>query len=319
MNPLNQLIKTALALIFVISSTNVLASWPDKTVTIIGPFPPGGNTDIIARLIAPSLSAKLGQPVVIENKPGAGSMIGSQYAARSKDGHTFLMGTFANVLNEFFYKNKLVDLRKDLIPVTQVLTISNYFATAPNSKINTIADIISMSKADPGSLSCATSGVGTSPHLACEMLVQRTGIKLNLIPYKGGLPAMTDVMGGHASFLATNEVLPAIKDKRLKGIAITSEKRSPLAPDLPPVADTIPGYDLVSWYGVFAPRGTPSDVIAKLNTEIVSILKQTAVQERIASIGATPVGNSPKEFSIVINNDLDKWEKIIKPMNIYLD
>ena len=319
MNPLNQLIKTALALIFVISSTNVLASWPDKTVTIIVPFPPGGNTDIIARLIAPSLSAKLGQPVVVENKPGAGSMIGSQYAARSKDGHTFLMGTFANVLNEFFYKNKLVDLRKDLIPVTQILTISNYFATAPNSKINSIADIISMLKADPGSLSCATSGVGTSPHLACEMLVQRTGIKLNIIPYKGGLPAMTDVMGGHASFLATNEVLPAIKDKRLKGIAITSEKRSPLAPELAPVADTLPGYDLVSWYGVFAPRGTPSDVIAKLNTEIVSILKQPAVQERIASIGATPVGNSPKEFSIVINNDLDKWEKIIKSMNIYLD
>jgi tripartite-type tricarboxylate transporter receptor subunit TctC len=319
MKPLNQLIKTALALIFVISSTNVLASWPDKTVTIIVPFPPGGNTDIIARLIAPSLSAKLGQPVVVENKPGAGSMIGSQYAARSKDGHTFLMGTFANVLNEFFYKNKLVDLRKDLIPVTQILTISNYFATAPNSKINSIADIISMSKADPGSLSCATSGVGTSPHLACEMLVQRTGIKLNLIPYKGGLPAMTDVMGGHASFLATNEVLPAIKDKRLKGIAITSEKRSPLAPELPPVADTIPGYDLVSWYGVFAPRGTPSDVITKLNTEIVSILKQPAVQERIASIGATPVGNTPKEFAIVINNDLDKLEKIIKPMNIYLD
>lgn len=319
MNPLNQLIKTALALIFVISSTNVLASWPDKTVTIIVPFPPGGNTDIIARLIAPSLSAKLGQPVVIENKPGAGSMIGSQYAARSKDGHTFLMGTFANVLNEFFYKNKLVDLRKDLMPVTQILTISNYFATAPNSKINSIADIISMSKADPGSLSCATSGVGTSPHLACEMLVQRTGIKLNIIPYKGGLPAMTDVMGGHASFLATNEVLPAIKDKRLKGIAITSEKRSPLAPELAPVSDTVPGYDLVSWYGVFAPRGTPSDVVAKLNTEIVSILKQPAVQERIASIGATPVGNSPKEFAIVINNDLDKWEKIIKPMNIYLD
>lgn len=319
MNPLNQLIKTALALIFVISSTNVLASWPDKTVTIIVPFPPGGNTDIIARLIAPSLSAKLGQPVVVENKPGAGSMIGSQYAARSKDGHTFLMGTFANVLNEFFYKNKLVDLRKDLMPVTQILTISNYFATAPNSKINSIADIISMSKADPGSLSCATSGVGTSPHLACEMLVQRTGIKLNLIPYKGGLPAMTDVMGGHASFLATNEVLPAIKDKRLKGIAITSEKRSPLAPELAPVSDTVPGYDLVSWYGVFAPRGTPSDVVAKLNTEIVSILKQPAVQERIASIGATPVGNSPKEFAIVINNDLDKWEKIIKPMNIYLD
>ena len=319
MNPLNQLIKTALALIFVISSTNVLASWPDKTVTIIVPFPPGGNTDIIARLIAPSLSAKLGQPVVVENKPGAGSMIGSQYAARSKDGHTFLMGTFANVLNEFFYKNKLVDLRKDLMPVTQILTISNYFATAPNSKINSIADIISMSKADPGSLSCATSGVGTSPHLACEMLVQRTGIKLNIIPYKGGLPAMTDVMGGHASFLATNEVLPAIKDKRLKGIAITSEKRSPLAPELAPVSDTVPGYDLVSWYGVFAPRGTPSDVVAKLNTEIVSILKQPAVQERIASIGATPVGNSPKEFAIVINNDLDKWEKIIKPMNIYLD
>ena len=319
MNPLNKLVKTVLALIFVISSMNVFAAWPEKTITLIVPFAPGGNTDIVARLIAPSLSAKLGQQVVVENKPGAGSMIGSQYVARSKDGHTFLVGTFANVLNEFFYKNKLIDLRKDLVPITQVLTIANYFATAPNSKINSIADIISISKADPGSLTCATSGVGTSPHLACEMLVQRTGIKLNIVPYKGGLPAMTDVMGGHASFLATNEVLPAIKDKRLKGIAITSEKRSPLAPELPPVSDTLPGYDMVSWYGVFAPEGTPSDVITKLNTEIVSILKQPAVQERIASLGATPVGNTSKEFAIVINNDLVKWEKIIKPMNIYLD
>ncbi|CAM3650287.1 Bug family tripartite tricarboxylate transporter substrate binding protein [Polynucleobacter antarcticus] len=319
MKHLKLVIKGVFTSLVLITSMNVLAAWPDKPITLIVPFPPGGNTDLIARLIAPSLSTKLGQPVIVENKPGAGSMIGSQYVARSKDGHTFLMGTFANVLNEFFYRNKLVDLRKDLVPVTQVLTIANYFATAPNSKINSIADIISQSKANPGSLSCGSSGVGTSGHLACEMLVQRTGIKLNIIPYKGGAPAITDVIGGHTNFLAINEVLPHIRDGRMKGLAITSEKRSPLAPELAPVSDTVPGYDLVSWYGVFAPANTPTDVVSKLNTEIVAVIKERAVQDRIMSLGASPVGNSPKEFAEFINNDLVKWEKVIKPMNIYLD
>lgn len=302
----------------ILAITNAYA-WPDKPITIVVGFPPGGNTDIIARLIAPSLSSKLGQPVIVENKPGAGSMIGAQFVARSKDGHTILMGTFANVLGEFFYRNKIVDLRKDLTPVTQVLTIANYFATAPDSKINSMADLISQAKAKPGSLSCATSGVGTSGHLACEMLAQRTGIKLNMIPYKGGAPAITDVIGGHANFLAINEVLPHIRDKRLKGLAITSENRSPLAPELPPVADTVPGYNLVSWYGVFAPAGTPADVVSKLNTAIVAVIKERPVQDRIASLGASPVGNTPKEFSEIINNELIYYEKIIKPLNIFLD
>ena len=318
MNPLNQLIKTALTLIFVISSTNVLA-WPTQPITIIVGFAPGGNTDIIARQLAPILSSKLGQPVIVENKPGAGSMIGTQFVARSKDGHTFLMGTFANVLGEFFYRNKIVDLKKELTPITQVLTIANYVATAPNSKINSMADLITQVKLKPDNLSCASSGVGTSGHLACAMLAQSIGTKVNIIPYKGGSPAMIDVMAGHTDFLAINEALPYIRDKRLKGLAITSEKRSSLAPELPPVADSIPGFDLVSWYGVFAPTGTPTNVIAKLNTEIVAAIKEPSVRDRIASLGATPVGNTPKEFTTIINNDLAKYEKIIKALNITLD
>jgi tripartite-type tricarboxylate transporter receptor subunit TctC len=314
MNPLNQLIKTALALIFVISSTTVLA-WPTQPITIVVGFAPGGNTDIIARQLAPILSSKLGVPVIVENKPGAGSMIGTQFVARSKDGHTFLMGTFANILGEFFYRNKIVDLRGELTPIT----IANYVATAPNSKINSMADLITQVKLKPDNLSCASSGVGTSGHLACAMLAQSIGTKVNIIPYKGGAPAMIDVMAGHTDFLAINEALPYIRDKRLKGLAITSEKRSSLAPELPPVSDSLPGFDLVSWYGVFAPISTPANVIAKLNTEIVAAIKEPSVRDRIASLGATPVGNTPKEFTTIINNDLVKYEKIIKALNITLD
>jgi tripartite-type tricarboxylate transporter receptor subunit TctC len=151
------------------------------------------------------------------------------------------------------------------------------------------------------------------------MLAQSIGTKINIIPYKGGVPAMTDVIAGHTDFLAINEALPHIRDKRLKGLAITSEKRSSLAPELPPVADSIPGFDMVSWYGVFAPIGTPSNVIARLNTEIVAAIKETSVRDRIAALGATPVGNTPKEFATIINNDLTKYEKIIKALNISLD
>jgi tripartite-type tricarboxylate transporter receptor subunit TctC len=301
-------------------SAGAAAAWPERPITLVAPYPAGGNADAMARLVAQSLGNKLGQPVIVENKPGAGGMLGSQYVARAKaDGHTFLLGALSNVLNEYFYRNKLLDLRKDLVPVTQLVTIPNYFAVAAGSKISTMPDLIEQAKAQPGQLTCATSGVGTSGHLACEMLSRRAEIKIVIAPYKGGAPAITDVLGGHAHFLAINEVLPYIRDKRLKGLAVTSAERSPMAPELPPVAATVPGFELVSWYGLFAPAGTPPELVNKFGTEVAAVLGSREVRERLATLGASPVGSSPKEFASFVNEELLRWERVIKPMNIYLD
>lgn len=311
--------KLACALLAAVSFA-ASAAWPDKPVTLIAPYPPGGNADAMARLVAQSLGAKLGQPVIVENKAGAGGMLGSQFVARANpDGYTFLLGAFSNVLNEFFYKNKLLDLRKDLVPVSQVASIPNYFAVAPTLKVDSMADLIKEAKARPGRLTCATSGVGTSGHLACEMLKQRTGADILIVPYRGGAPAITDVIGGHAHILAINESLPYIRDKRLKGLAVTSAKRSPFAPELPPVADTLPDYEMVSWYGVFAPAGTPPDIVAKVSAAVADAMKTKEAADRLAVLGATPVGSTPKEFTAFVQSELVRWEKILKPLNINLD
>jgi tripartite-type tricarboxylate transporter receptor subunit TctC len=312
--------KAAGALLAMALSFGAAAAWPDKPITLVAPYPAGGNADAMARLVAQGLSARLGQPVVVENKAGAGGMIGSAYVARANpDGYTFLLGAFSNVLNEFFYKNKQLDLRRDLAPVAQVASIPNYFAAAPQLKVETLADLVKEAKAKPGRLTCASSGVGTSGHLACEMFKQRTGVDIVVAPYRGGAPAITDVMGGHAHFLAINEVLPYIRDKRLKGLAVTSAKRSPFAPELPPVADTLPGFELVSWYGVFAPANTPPEIVAKVSAAVAAVVKTPESAEKLAALGATPVGSTPKEFAAFVQSELVHWEKIVKPLNITLD
>ncbi|HEU0203884.1 MAG TPA: tripartite tricarboxylate transporter substrate binding protein [Burkholderiaceae bacterium] len=313
-------LKAACAVLAAGLSMSAAAAWPERTVTLIAPYPAGGNADAMARLVAKGLSARIGQPVIVENKPGAGGMLGSQYVARAKpDGYTFLLGALSNVLNEFTYKRPLLDLRKDLVPVSQVASIPNYFAAGLGTRFANLADLIAEAKAKPGKLTCATSGVGTSGHLACEMLKQRTGANVLIVPYKGGAPAITDVLGGHATFLAINEVLPYIRDKRLTGLAVTSAQRSPMAPELPPAAETIPGFELVSWYGVFAPTGTPPEIVAKVSTAIGELLKSKESIEQLKNLGASPVGTSPKEFSEFVQVELDRWEKIIKPLNIALD
>ncbi|MBI5278633.1 MAG: tripartite tricarboxylate transporter substrate binding protein [Burkholderiales bacterium] len=320
MKLLISLARYSAALLALALSCGAAAAWPDRPVTLVAPYPPGGNADAMARLVAQGLSARLGQPVVVENKAGAGGMIGSQYVARANpDGYTFLLGAFSNVLNEFFYRNRTLDLRRDLAPVSQVASIPNYFAATPQLKVESLADLVKEAKARPGRLTCATSGVGTSGHLACEMFRQRTGVDVVIVPYRGGAPAITDVMAGHAHFLAINEVLPYIRDKRLMGLAVTSAKRSPFAPELPAVADTLPGFELVSWYGVFVPANTPPEIVAKLGAAVAAVVKTPDSAEKLAALGATPVGSSPREFAAFVQGELVRWEKILKPLNITLD
>ncbi|MBP0623362.1 Bug family tripartite tricarboxylate transporter substrate binding protein [Cupriavidus consociatus] len=304
----------------VLSSSIVHAAWPEKPITLVAPFPAGGNADALARQVGAALANSLGQPVIVENRPGAGGMLGSQYVARARpDGHTFLLGSFANILNEFFYSNKLIDLRRDLAPVTQLVNIPNYVAVGSNSKYKSMKDLLDDIRTRPGQVTCGTSGAGTSSHLVCEMLSRQLGLKISMVPYRGGIPAIIDVIGGQTSFVAINEALPYIKDKRVRGLAVTSPQKSPLAPDLPPLSDSVPGFAMVSWYGIFAPVGTPKEVVQKMGAAVATAVRSPAMRDALNVLGATPVGNSPAEFSMFVSSELKNWEKIIKPMNIQLD
>ena len=311
-----------IVLLALLSGTSLaaLAAWPEKPITLVVPFPPGGNTDTLGRLVAQRLSTSLGQPVIVENKPGAGSMIGSQIVARAKpDGYTFLVGSIANVLNHHFYKKPLYDITKDLMPVSQLVAVPNYLALNNNVSANSVGEIIAMAKANPEKLSCASSSVGTSPYLSCELLKTMAGVQMVTVAYKGGAQAMQDVMGAQATMVIANEALPYIRDKRLKGVAVTTATRTPLAPELPAIAETLPGFDVTSWYGVFAPTGTPQDIVDRVSAEIASLLKTPEVQKRLEALGATPVVSSPKEFGDYVNAELTRWEKTLKPMKINLD
>jgi len=309
-----------LAAALAVPAFGAMAAWPEKQIKLVVPFPPGGNTDALGRLAAQQLTASLGQTVIVENRPGAGSMIGSQIVARAEpDGYTLLVGSIANALNHYFYKKPLYDITKDLIPVSQLVAVPNYVATNVNSQFNTMADIVTYAKANPEKLSCATTGVGTSTYMSCELLKTMTGANILNVPYKGGADAMSSVMGNQASMVIANEALPFIQDKRLKGVAVTTAKRSPLAPDLAAISETVPGFDVTSWYGVFAPAGTPPEIVERLSTEMAAMLKKPDVQERLRALGADPVGSTPAEFSAYINQELERWGAIIKPMNIQLD
>lgn len=296
------------------------ADWPEKPVTIVVPFGAGGNTDILARALAQEMSQKFGQPFIIENRPGAGSMIGSQAAARARpDGYTFLLGGLATVLNDHLYKRPLVDIRKDLAPVSLIATVPNYLSVSPSLPVNSAAELFAMVKNEPGKYSCANSGVGTSTHLSCEMLRSMGGLDLIMVPYKSGAEAIMDVMGGRATMVLVNEALPYIRDNRLKGLGVTSKEKSPLTPDLPPVAQDIPGYNVTSWYAYFAPVGTPEDIIKNFDNAVREIVNGTKMQQQLASLGATGSEMKVGQFAAFVTTELEKWGNVIRPLNLKLD
>jgi tripartite-type tricarboxylate transporter receptor subunit TctC len=247
-------------------------------------------------------------------------MIGSQMVARAKpDGYTFLVGSVANVLNHFFYKKPLYDISKDLVPVSQIINVPNYIVVGDKSEIKTFRDLLIYAKSFPEKTSCATTGVGTSTYLTCEMIKSMAGVNITNIPYKGGSAAMQSAMAGEVTFAVANEALPFIKDGRLIGLAVTTPTRSSFVPNLPAVSEFIPKFDVTSWYGVFAPAGTPPAIVNELATKIQATLKQPDVIKKLESLGAVPVGSSPSEFSKYINLELSKWELVIKPLNVSVD
>lgn len=310
-------IKYVVASMALSFSCAAAAAWPDKPITLVAPYAPGGNADVLARLIGKAVGERLGQSVIVENRPGAGGMVGSAYVAHAKpNGYTFLLGSIANAMYGYFYKHVPYDVKTGFQPVSQIVSIPNFIAVAPHSRFNNLQEIIDEARAHPGKVSCATTGVGTSTSLSCELIKLRLGLNITNVPYKGGIPAITDVIGGQVDFVVANEALPFIKDGRLKGIAVTSEKPTPLAPDIKPVSDIIKDFNVVSWYGVFAPSNTPAGIVERLSREIANVLKTDDVRARLAVLGATPVSSTPAEFKKYFDSEFDRWGKETKAMNV---
>jgi len=310
-------IKCLVAGTALLVSYSASAAWPDRPLTIVAPYAPGGNADVLARLIGKAVGERLGQTVIVENRPGAGGMVGSAYVAHAKpDGYTFLLGSIANTLYPYFYKKVPYDVKSSLQPVSQVVSIPNLVAVAPKSKFKNLQEIIAEAKSHPGTVSCATTGVGTSTYLSCELIKLRLGVNITDVPYKGGIPAITDVIGGQVNFVIANEALPFIKDGRLRGIAVTSEKPTSLAPSITPVSSMIKGFNVVSWYGIFAPSHTPKQITEKLAHEVAEALKSKEVLDRLTVLGATPVSSTPAEFKKYFDSELEGWGKITKEMNV---
>ena len=295
-----------------------VAAWPaDKPIRMIVPYGAGGASDTLGRIVAARLSVALKQTVVVENKPGAGSMLGSQFVARAEpDGYTLLLGSISNVLNNYFYKDPLYDLRRDLAPVSQVVSVPNYLAVNTKVPAKTVGELVKLAKDKPESLSCATSGIGSSPYLSCELFRILSGTQIVNVPFKSGAEAIQSVIGGQAQVLFANEALPFITSGQVRALGVTTPKRSSFLPDVPAIGETLPAYDVTAWYGIWAPAGTSPAVMARISEEIASMLKTDEVKRVLTSLGAEPVGTSPAQFKQYVDAEMGRWKEIVDQAGI---
>ena len=314
------------ALVMASASGQVAAQdkWPSKPITYVVPFPAGGTTDTLARIIGQKLSVALGQPVVVDNKPGAGGNIGSGSVARAApDGYTILGGTISShAINVSLYPKLPYDPAKSFVPITLIGTNPLVLIVPPNSSAKTVKDLIAQAKAKPGSVTFASAGSGTSQHLAVEMFKSLAGVDVVHVPYKGSGPAIQDVMGGQvdAMFDTTVVAAPQIKGGKVRALGVTSAKRVKGWDNIPTIAESgVPGYEIVSWQGIFAPAGTPPEIVKRLNTEIVKILNMPDVRERMEALGVDPVANTPEEFAAFQKAEIAKWAKVIKEGNVKVE
>lgn len=300
------------------------AAYPDKPVRVIVPFAPGGGTDIVGRLIADRLGVLLKQPFVVENKPGAGAMIGAEYVAKSPaDGYTLLMGTSAELTIGPKLTPSLARYNpvKDFVPVALVGTSANVILAAPNFSVNTIPELIAYAKANPDRVSFGSGGTGTGPHLSGELLKSMGKFTMTHIPYKGSGPALTDVIGGQTQLMISTmaPALPFLKDKKLRAVAVTSARRSPLLPDTSTVSEQgLRGYDSVTWYALMAPSGTPKEAVERLQRALAHILQTKEVVDRLAGVGVeAPEGLlQGKAVQDRIRTELEQWGRLIKDSGI---
>jgi tripartite-type tricarboxylate transporter receptor subunit TctC len=307
--------------LFALLSVEAVAqtAYPAKPVRLIVPSAAGGGTDIIARALAQKLSESLGQQFVVDNRPGAGQMIGIELAAKSPaDGHTILMAASTLAINPIMYKKVPYDPLRDFAPITQAALLPNVLVVHPSLPVKSLAELIAYAKQRPGQLNFASAGIGTSPQMSVELLKSMAGIDMVHIPYKGTAPGVVDLLAGQVSVMAPNllTALPHIKAGKLRALAVTSAKRSEALPEVPTIAESLPGYDSTQWYGVLAPAGTSRGIVARLHDEIVRALRTPEVMQRLAADGAEPVGSNPEEFAAFIKSEIDKWAKVASAAGI---
>ncbi len=295
-------------------------SYPARPVRIIVPSSAGGGTDTTTRLVASKLGDTLAQRVIVENRPGAASIIGSEIVARAApDGHTLLAAISTITINPHVHNRLPYDVLKDFAPVSQFIRLPNVLVGHPSIPPKTLKGLIGFIKSRPGQLQFASAGTGSNLHLCMEMFLSMTGLKMIHVPYKGAGQAVADLVAGYVPFMITNMITGTqqIGAGRVYPYGVTSAKRSAAAPDIPTIAEQgVPGYDAIQWYGLMAPAGTPREIIVKLHEGVVAALKDPAVRENFQASGAEPVGNTPDEFAAVIRTDLAKWGKVVKAAGI---
>jgi tripartite-type tricarboxylate transporter receptor subunit TctC len=296
-------------------------TYPSRPLRFIVPFAAGaGVLDIMARLVGQHLGASLGQQVMIDNRPGAGGNVGAEVAAKATpDGYTMLMGAIALIVSPYLYARLPFDPLTDLVPVTQVNSAPLMLVVHPALPVKSVAELIAYAKANPGKLNYGSGGVGATPFLATELFKSMAGIDVVHVPYKGGAPALADLVAGQLSFMIENVpgTLPFVKDGKLRALAITSRQRLALVPELPTMEEAgVPGYEMIGWNGVFVPKGTPAEIVARLNAELAKLLRSPDVIEQLARLGAVPVGDTPEQFGAFVKAESQRWGKIIRDLGI---
>ncbi|MGF6527879.1 Bug family tripartite tricarboxylate transporter substrate binding protein [Variovorax sp. PvP013] len=313
---------TALALTFA-TSLAAAQAFPTKPVTLVVPFPPGGSSDALARSLTTGLSQSLGQPVIVESRPGAGATVGADFVAKAKpDGYTLLMGAVHHAIATSVYKKLPYDFEKSFAPITTVALVPNVLVVNAKSSATDVKGLIALAKAAPGKLSYGSNGNGTVQHLIGTQFAQQSGVELLHVPYKGSAPLTTDLLGGQVdmSFDTLTPLVQHIKGGKLRALAVTTARRSGTLPDVPTLAESgLAGFDQGTWFGILAPAATPPEIVARLNTEMVRIIQSPDFRKRMDEIGAEPVGDTPAQMATRIGNDTANYAKLVKEAKVAID
>ncbi|MEY4751019.1 MAG: hypothetical protein RIQ60_3233 [Pseudomonadota bacterium] len=314
----------ALALASTLITTGAMAQvWPSKPITLIVPFPAGGTTDVLARALGDKLQQALGQPVIVESKPGAGATLGADYVAKSKaDGYTLLVGAVHHTIASSVYKKLAYDFQKDFAPITEIALVPNVLVINANAPAKTVSELVALIKSQPGKFSYGSNGNGTAQHLIGTQFENITATDILHVPYKGSGPMATDLLGGQIqlSFDTITPVLPHIKGGKLRALAVTTARRSSALPDVPTLDEAgLKGFNIGTWFGVLAPAATPKDIVARLNAEMVKVIKSPEFRKRMDEIGAEPIGNSSEQMAAQIKAETEKFAKLVKDAKVVIE
>lgn len=318
--PLQSRMKWLAVVIVAVTGVAVAQQYPSRSIRMIIPAGPGGGADTVARTVGQALGAALGQPVVMDNRPGAGTMLASELTAKAPpDGYTLLLVTNSHAINASLHKDLRYDPIGDFAMVTRVASVPYFLVVHPSVPAKSVKELITLARRNPGELHFASAGSGSGTHLAGELFQSMAGVTLTHVPYKGGSAALIDLIGGHVQLMVSNTInsRPHVVAKKLNALAITTLERSPLYPQVPTVAESgLPGYQADAWYGVLLPAKTPADIVTRLNREIVAILKTADTRNKLAAQGAQVIGSTPGEFVAVMKSDIKKWAKVTSGLKL---